>query len=148
MQKCCCCCCCCFCFCCWGWVGVLTKWLMGFEMGQILYKTSKTNLNPFNIAMFKVPFQWVSGVVDQIGIRERAHITKSIFAQFWTPLWNQDNHGPDTPNLLLKWLYNMWAETATFDNATKNYKKIIDLSPYKRTWKALTREHGWVMIRW
>ena len=33
----------------------------------------------------------------------------------------------------LKWLHNMWTETATFDvdDAKKNDKKILDLGPYK-----------------
>ena len=34
----------------------------------------------------------------------------------------------------LKWLYNIWTETAKFyvNNASKNYKKILDLGSYSR----------------
>ena len=49
-------------------------------------------------------------------------------------LRNQDNHGPEPPTFL-KWLRNMWTETATFYvyDATKNYQKILDLGPYKES---------------
>ena len=64
--------------------------------------------------------------------RERAHITQSPFDQFWTPLRNQDNHGPHACMLIVIFVLVMDIKKSTFDTLKFVEPKTVHLGTIQK----------------